>query len=452
MRNAALRSVHGLLWIALLACPWSSVMAQGLVLDGATVHTLTGPPQVTSVWIEDGLIRAVGDDLEIPQGTQRIDLSGKFVYPGLFDAFSQMGLIEVSAVSATVDRAEVGSFNPQLTALSAVHPASELIPVTRANGLTQVLTAPTVQQGGILAGQAAVIHLDGWTVEEMAIDGAVAMVIQWPPVQTRSFDLATFMVKETPFAEAKKKAEGAQDLLRDWMDAARHYRQAMESGSERLERNLELEALAGVLEGKQKVILLANSKRNIEGAVAFAEEQGLDMILAGGRDAWMVKDLLAEKQIPVILGLTESLPNEDDEPYDQPFRQPGILHEAGVEIAFGSSLGRGGGPAGPHGARSIPYQAGMGISYGLPADEALRSVTVNPARMLGLDDRLGTLEAGKLANLIVTDGDPLEITTQILHLFIGGEEVSLDNKHLREYERYRARPRAEQPRTETESD
>lgn len=432
--------------IVLAACPMGALLAQGLVLDGATVHTLAGPPQVASVWIEDGLIRGVGNDLDVPEGTQRVDVSGKFVYPGLFDAFSQMGLIEVNAVSATVDTTEVGGFDPQLTALSAVHPASELIPVTRANGLTQVLTAPTVEDEGILAGQAAVIHLDGWTVEEMAIDGAVAMVIQWPEIQTQSFDFSTFTVRETPFAEAKKKAEEAQDLLRDWMDAARHYQQAMDAGSERLERNLELEALAGVLGDGQKVILLADAKRDIEGAVAFAEEQGLDMILAGGREAWMVKDLLAEKQIPVILGVTETLPSEDDDPYDHPFRQPGLLHEAGVEIAFGSSLGRGFAPTGPHGSRGIPYQAGMGIPYGLPADAALRAVTVNPARMFGLDDRLGTLEEGKLANLIVTDGDPLEITTQILHLFIGGAEVSLDNKHLREYERYRARPRADPPR------
>ncbi len=424
--------------VGLLLAPMA--MAEGLVLEGATVHSLVAEPSVASVLIVDGIIQAVGSDLEIGSDVQRLEVSGLHVYPGFFDAFSQLGLVEISAVKATVDTSEMGRFNPHLKAITAVHPASEVIPVTRANGISQALTAPSTADDGILAGQAAVLHLAGWTVEEMAVEPSVAMVIEWPAIQTRSFDFATFTVRETPFNEAKKTAEEAQAELREWMDAARHYAKGRQAGSQRVERDLRLEAMSQILDGKLPVIIRASAKRDIEAAIAFAEEQGLRMILAGGQDAWKVKELLAEKQIPVILGLVQSLPKEEDDPYDQPYSLPGELHRAGVKIAFGSSAGGGFGPGGPHIARTLPFEVAAGISYGLPAEAALDALTRNPAEMLGLGDRLGTIEPGKIANLMVTDGDPLEVTTQVMHMVIKGQQVTTDNKHQRQYERYRARP------------
>jgi len=272
----------------------------------------------------------------------------------------------------------------------------------------------------------------------MAIDASIAMMMSWPEVQTQTFDFTTFSRVTKPYSEAKEKAEATRNELRDWLDAARHYVQAKDSV--RREPNLQLEALARVLDGGQKVILMADQKADIESAVAFAEEQGLDMILGGGRDAWKVKEMLAEKGIPVILGQSLSLPQQDDDPYDLAFRNAGELHAAGVLIAFASSAGGGFGPGGPHNSRLIPYESANTAAYGLPREEALKAITINPARMLGVSEHLGTLETGKIANLIVTDGDPLEITTHFVHVIINGKVSSTQNRHRSLYERYRSRP------------
>jgi len=413
--------------------------ADTLVIMGGTVHPVSSEPFMGNVVVTDGRIATVGADATATGPARVIDATGLHVYPGLFDAVSQLGLVEVGAVSATNDRAEMGAYNPQLLAATAVHPASEVIPVARANGITHTLVAPQTDNNGVIAGQAALLNLAGWTVEEMTVDPALAMVITWPRIQTRRFDFATFTVKETPYKEAKEKAEEAQNELRDWLDAARHYRQALAGKSSRLEADQKLAALARVLDGDMPVIIVAAGKADIEAAVAFAEEEGLHLILAGGRDAWQVKELLAEKHVPVILGLTETLPHEDDLPYDQPYRNPGELAAAGVKIAFASGAGGGSGPGGPHGSRIVPYEAEAAVAYGLPAAEALRAMTLNPAEILGVDKDLGSIEAGKIANLIVTDGDPLQIRTLIKHVLIAGSEVSTDNKHLRLYKQYLGR-------------
>lgn len=420
----------------------SPLPASTLVIDGATVHPLSGPEYVGRVVIEDGLIREAGPEIAVPEGAERLDATGLHLYPGLFDAFSQLGLVEIGSVDATDDTAEAGAYNPQLRALTAIHPASELLPVARANGITHSVVAPRAPRDGVLPGQASLVHLDGWTVEEMALDPAIGMVLSWPEIQTRSFDFTTFTVKNTPYTEAKEKAEEAQDELVRWIDAARHYKQAMQAGSNRLERDLRLEALAGVLDGGQPIFIQAQAKKDIEAAVAFAEKQGLRMILVGGRDAWEVADLLAEKEVPVILGFTLSLPRNEDDPYDLPFRNAAYLQEAGVTIAFASGAGGGFGPGGPHASRTLPYEAANAVAHGLPAEEALKALTVYPARMLGLGDRLGTIEPGRVANLILTDGNPLDITTQVEHLVIDGRVVSTDNRHQRLYEHYRSRHRA----------
>ncbi len=413
--------------------------AQTLFIEGGTVHSLASEPTAGHVLIVDGLIQEVGADLTIPDGANRIDAAGLHVYPGLFDAMTTLGLVEISAIPATRDSTELGRFNPHLQAATAIHPASEVLPVTRANGITHTLSTPGTRDG-IIVGQAALLHLDGWTVDEMAIERSAAMVIRWPDIATTIFDRSTFSRRTRPYNEAKEEAEKAHDELRDWLDAARHYAQAADST--RRERNLELEALARVLDGGQPVIFLVNAKRDIELAVDFAEQEGLNVILAGGRDAWKVKELLAEKNIPVILGRTQSLPPEDDDPYDRPFISAAELQAAGVKIAFATGAGGRFGPGGPHSSRTLPYETAMAAAYGLPREEALKAITRNPAEIFGFGDQLGTIEAGKIANLMVTDGDPLEITTQVRHVIIKGREVSSANRHRSLYERYRARPDA----------
>jgi len=432
-----------LVLVCLLIAP-VVLMAETIAITGGTVHPITGDPFVGTVVVTDGLIVAAGPDADAPADSQVIDATGKHVYPGMIDAMSQLGLLEVGAVPATDDQAELGMFNPHLQAATAIHPASELIPVARANGITHTLVAPQVDDG-IIAGQAALIHLDGWTVEEMALDPAIAMVVSWPEIETRRFDFATFSMKETPYNEAKEKADEKRKEVEQWLEAARHYAQAREAGSTRLQKDLKLDTLAQWVADDRLVIISANSERDIKSAIDYSEKIGFRMILAGGRDAWKVKELLAEKEVPVILGIVQSLPREDDDPYDMPFRNPSELVEAGVKIAFASGAGGGFGPGGPHNSRTTPYEAATAVAFGLSEEDAMKALTLWPAEFLGFGDRLGSIEAGKIANLIVTDGNPLEITTQVEHLVINGREVSTDNMHQRLYERYRARPLSSTP-------
>jgi imidazolonepropionase-like amidohydrolase len=408
-------------------------------IKGGKVFTLAGPAiENGTVLIRDGKIAAVGAGIAIPSDAQVIDANGLEVYPGMFDPVTQIGLNEVSAVSATVDVSELGDYNPELIAATAVNPASAHIPITRASGITEVIAAPgtsgfDLQSGGLIEGQASAFNLAGWTMDEMQINRSVAMVINWPSIQTRTFDFATFSIKEKPYADVKKEYDKSVNALGDWMDRARHYAQAKEKGSPALyERDLKLEALVPVVERKLPVLVIADEARDIRNAVDFCTKQNLRMILGSGAEAWKVKELLKEKKIPVVLGPTNRLPEQEDTPYDKPYTEPSELFAAGIPIAFSSF--------GTAFSRRLPQYAGTAVAYGLPHDEALKAVMLNAAQIFGLADQLGTLEPGKLANVIVTNGDPLELQTQVRFLFIKGKLTSTDNKHRELYEQYRKRP------------
>ncbi len=409
--------------------------AQGetYAITGGTVHTLAGPTiEGGTIIVQDGLITAVGNGIAVPAQARVIDATGLHVYPGIFNAFSQLGLQEINAVAVTNDVMELGEFNPHLHAATAVHPASERIPVTRANGVTHVVAAPSARAGGI-GGQASLIGLDGWTVEEMLIERSVGMVLRWPSLQTRSFNFQTFSVENRPFSEAQERYDEAVGRIRDWLSAARQYRQAEESGA--ASRDLKLEALALVVSGELPLLVLADAARDIRNAVEFAEAEGVRMVLVSGRDAWKEKVLLAEKSVPVLLRATQNVPPQEDDPYHLAYSSATQLYEAGVQFAmtgWGSS-----GPNPP--SRTLAYEAANAVKFGLPEEEALRAITRYPAEILGLGDRLGTIEEGKIGNLVVTDGNPLQIRTQVMHVFVNGHPASLDNKHRALYERYRAR-------------
>jgi imidazolonepropionase-like amidohydrolase len=426
---------------ASLAIPaWTQTAATtSYAIKGGKVFTLAGAAiENGTVLIRDGKIAAVGAGIAIPSDAQVIDATGLEVYPGMFDPVTQIGLNEVSAVSATVDVSELGDYNPELIAATAVNPASAHIPITRANGITEVIAAPgttgfDLQSGGLIAGQASAFNLAGWTMDEMQINRSVAMVINWPSIQTRTFDFATFSIKEKPYADVKKEYDKSVNTLGDWMDRARHYAQAKEKGSPALfERDLKLEALVPVVQGKLPVLVVADEARDIRNAVDFCTKQNLRMILGSGTEAWKVKELLKEKKIPVVLAPTNRLPEQEDTPYDRPYTQPSELFSAGIPIAFSSF--------GTAFSRRLPQYAGTAVAYGLPHDEALKAVMLNAAQIFGLADRLGTLEPGKIANVIVTNGDPLELQTQVRYLFIKGQLTSTDNKHRELYDQYRKRP------------
>jgi imidazolonepropionase-like amidohydrolase len=434
-----------LCFVCLVSAPAAGAQSQPpsvYAITHAKIFTLAGSPiEDGTLVLRDGKIAAVGAAVEVPAGAQVIDAKGLQVYPGLFDAVTQMGLSEIGAVNATVDSTETGSYNPDVVAATAVSPSSEHIPVTRASGITEVLAVPA--SGGFdfgggrgtLGGQASAIHLAGWTIDEMLIKKSAAMVLNWPQIQTETFDFATFSRKEKPYSEAKQEYDRQVNELTDWLDRSRHYAQAMEKGSvSKYDRDLKLEALAPVIRGELPVLVFANRERDIRNAVEFCDKQRLKMILAGGEEAYKAKDLLRSKDISVVLRPMLSSPADEDDPYDRELTQPAELAAAGVKFAiasFDNSF-----------ARRLGQNAANAVAHGLSYEEALRSVTINPAQILGLGSQIGTLEQGKIANLIVTNGDPLELTTEVKYLFIKGQLTSLENKHHRLYEKYLNRPKA----------
>jgi imidazolonepropionase-like amidohydrolase len=409
------------LWVAPLG------FSQTTLIRNATVHTLAGEPiSGGAVLIDDGKITGVGRGLRAPKGATVIDAKGKHLYPGMFDAFTQVGLVEITAVGVTGDRGEKGDFNPQMRTAIAVHPASEHIAVTRANGVTHVLTA---MRGGVFAGRAAIVSLDGWTWEEMALEADGPLVVEWPAI--RVYPESANASRPATIEKAAEAYEKKVAEIAEWIEAARHYAQAKKAGAE---VNRKLEALVPLVEGRQPMIVVAERARTIRNAVEFAVEHDLKMILAGGLEAAKERDLLAKHEIPVLLGPTQqSVPDEDDA-YDELFAQPGELQRAGVEFAITSEQ--------HYLSRTLPYEAAGAVPFGLPKDEALKAVTLYPAQILGLGDKLGSIEEGKIANLILTDGDPLEITTQVERVFINGREVSTDNKQRELYEKHAGRPNA----------
>jgi len=443
-RSSILLFPMGILAILLVPAVTAQSQSSGAYgITHAKIFTLAGSPiENGTLVIRDGKIAAVGATVEVPAGAQVIDAKGLQVYPGLFDAVTQMGLSEIGAVNATVDTSETGSYNPDVVAATAVSPSSEHIPVTRASGITEVLVVPGsggfdfFGARGILGGQASAIHLAGWEIDEMLLKKSAAMVLNFPEIQTETFDFATFTRKEKPYTEAKQEYEKQVNELTDWLERARHYAQALEKGSvAKYDRDLKLEALAPVVRGEQPVLAFANRARDIRNAVEFCDKQKLKMILAGGAEAYKVKDLLRSKDIPVILRPMLSMPPEEDDPYDRQPSQPAELAAAGVKFAiasFDNSF-----------ARRLGQNAANAVAHGLPYDEALRAVTINPAQIFGLGSQLGTLEPGKLANLIVTSGDPLELTTDVKYLFIKGQRTATENKPHRRYEKYLNRPKAQ---------
>ncbi len=410
-------------------------------IKGAKIYTLAGPPiENGTLIIQDGKIAAVSANAAIPDGAQVIDGSGLEVYPGMFDAVTQMGLEEVSAVKATIDTVETGEFNPDVTAATAFNADSAHVDVTRAAGITEVLTVPGSLGGGfggggggsVIGGNASAVNLGGWNINDMVIESHAAMELTWPSISSGSFDLTTFTFRRLPFDEAKKQYQKKIDGLSDLLEKARHYAQAMQSGAEDFPQDLKLAALVPVVQGKEPVLVIANSERDIRNAVEFCEQQKLRMILGGGDEAWKTIDLLKKDNVPVIIGPVLSMAQSEDEPYDADYAMAGQLYSAGIKIAFGSFN--------TSFSRRLPQYAGVSVGYGLPREEALKAVTVNAAQMFGIDD-LGTLEPGKVANVVVTDGDLLELGTHVKYLFIKGQLTSLDNKQLDLYNRFRNRPK-----------
>jgi imidazolonepropionase-like amidohydrolase len=404
-----------------------------VVIRGGTVVPVVGAqiPNGTVV-IQNGKIQAIGATVTPPQGATIIDATGLFVYPGMIDAGTQLGLTEIGSVPGSTDTREIGDFNPQDVALTAVNAHSELIPVSRVNGVTTVLTSAT---GALMSGTGALIDLWGWTPDEMAIKQKAVQVMSYPSTGGggRGFGGGGFNRNQGDAAETMSRQVRA---MRDFLADARSYsdvKARTATSSPNAPRvNQAMESLIPAIRGEMPVIFDVSSVEQIRGVLALADSFKLKVILRGPRDAWRVADTLAARGIPVIVGPTTQAPGPDD-PYDALYAQPGVLAKAGVKIAFQTS--------GASDVRDLPYNAALATAYGLSMEDAIKAVTINPAQMFGVADRYGSLEAGKVANIMVTTGNPLDVRSNVKYLFIRGQQVPLTDRHTKLYEQFRGRPK-----------
>ena len=400
---------------------------QPIVLTGGTVHCVSGPPITNgSVVFRKGRIVAVGpaEEVGIPEDAQHIDCRNRHIYPGLFEAHSQIGLVEIRAVRATRDMQESGSINPNVRAHVSVNPDSEIVPVTRSNGVLLALTAPT---GGRISGQAAVLQLDGWTYEDMTLKAGAAMKMSWPRVPRQ--------------IEKSDSSRNPVDEIRDLFDSARAYARSKKVRPEEHRTDLKLEALQPVLNRRMPLLVAANSLAVIQSAVAFAAEQKVRLIIIGGYDAPLCADLLRQHKVPVIVSAVYRLPRRRSDSFDDAYTLPERLRQAGIQFCIsGSASSR------VSNTRNLPYHAGTAVAYGLPEDDALKAITLWPAEILGGADRVGSIEPGKDATLFVSTGTPLETTSRVTKAWIQGREVDLFNRHRRLYEKYREKYRQQNRR------
>src|SRR5579883_353469 len=413
------------------------------LIRGIDVYPVSGAKiENVSVLVQDGRIADIGAKLVAPKGMKIVEGKGLRLYPGMIDSGTSLGLSEISSERVTVDTGELGEFMPQLRSLIAVNPESEHFPVVRANGITSVIATPGGggRGGGgsqIIAGQAALIHMAGWTWEDMEINRSAALQLQFPSTAGGRGNFAADFPEEGggaqgTYADRKKAYDAAIVRMNDFFDAARQYQKERSNNAPGFKKDLKMEAMIPVLERKVPVAITAQRERQIRDAIAFADRQHIRIILLQPRDVLKVAADLKAKNIPVILGRTEALPNDEDSPYDQAEALPGEVFKAGVKFAFATFNNEF--------SRNLPFNAARAVAYGLPYDEALKAVTIYGAEIWGASDKMGSIEKGKWADLMITDGDPLETPTQIKHLYIKGVDVDLTNKQTRLYQKYMGRP------------
>jgi imidazolonepropionase-like amidohydrolase len=409
------------------------------VIRGARVVTVSGADiENATVVISEGRISAVGANVPAPPGAQVIEAAGLTVYPGMIDLGTNMGLTEISSgAPGTTDTAELGDMNPNAAAVWAVNPHSSHVAVTRVEGVTSVLSMPS---GGVVSGQAAFINLAGTSPREMAVVPQAALVVNFPTLGGgggggfAAAQLAQQGITPDALTARDRRVEELRRMFRD----AEAYGRAQDAHARdpksvpRPTTDLKLAALVPYARGERPVVFRAEREREIRGAVRFAEELKLKAVIIGGSDSVKVAQLLKERDVAVILDSVLNLPLREDDPYDTLFENASKLQAAGVRFCIST------GDSGAH-VRDLPFHAGMAAAYGLPRAEALKAVTLYPAQILGVADRVGSVEQGKLANLVVTDGDILEARTRVRHLFIGGRQIPLVSRHTMLYEQFKDR-------------
>ncbi len=395
------------------------IPVEGEILEGA------------DLLIENGKIAAIGLNLAVPEGAKVLDATGMSVYPGFIDGYTYLGLNEIVNIPSTVDVREMGKENPELKAVWAINPHSVHFKTSRINGTTTALIAPS---GGTFPGMSALVKMDGWTIDEMLVKEVATSFINFPmtPRVTGAEKIGT--PTETKVDVTAKLVE----KIKEYLTEARHYLKlkklaAENENVEAPDLNPKYEALASVLDGTLPVMISVEKAKDIELAIKFIQEEKIKAIFRGCAQGFKVADKIKEAGIPVVIDDLYTGPSEPEDGYDAPFRNVGELAEAGVLICFSSGTD-------PGVSKDLPYHAARAVAFGLDRDEAIRALTINPARIFGIDDRVGSLKVGKDADLFITTGDPLDLRSEVKHLFINGRDVDLDNWWQTLYDTWKERP------------
>ncbi len=402
---------------------------------GATIHTVSGDTIESGVVVfENGTITAVGGpETAIPDDAERVDATGRHLFPGMISFDSTVGLVEVDqGVSGSVDTAEIDDINSDLRAEVAVNQSSEHIAVNRANGVTHTLTAP---RGGTITGASALLRLDGWSWEEMTALPRAAMHMNFPSGPS---GFAAFFAPPSSDDEIERQRNEALGRIDDLIADTEAYvrgKSAQAAGAVLHDTDVKLEGMIPVVSGDVPLFIHTSGARDIRAALEWAAEHDLRIVLIDSGDTWRAAEALVAANVPVVVSNVLTVPGNADDPYDAMYANAGKLAAAGVRFAIADGGGTSGGDD-----RNLPYQAGMAAAFGLDKGEALRAVTLYPAQILGVGDSLGSIEVGKSATFVLTDGDLLEIRTNVLQEWIDGNGIDLESKHTQLWQKWRDRP------------
>jgi imidazolonepropionase-like amidohydrolase len=405
--------------------------AKVIAIKGAKIVPVVGDDiDNGTILIKDGKIESIGKDVAIPNGAEVVEAKGLSAYPGMIDSYSILGLQEISGVSATVDTRETGRLNPQVFAIEALRYDSMHIPISRSNGITAAIVAPS---GGVIAGQSVLIKLDGWTNREMVIKNPAAMQIELPAIRGGRGGFGGGMGRG---GAAAVDATRLIAELKEVFNRARYYEKRKNFASKNPslpipELDETLEFILPVLKGELQVMISVHSDKDIKAAIQFVKDENLKAVFFGVEQGWKVADDIKKANIPVIIGSLYDMPPVWDDGYDSLFRNPVILNKAGVKIAFSS--------VSASVAKDLPYHAAKAAAFGLDKKEALKAVTIYPAEIFGVDKLMGSLEKGKTANIVLSDGDILETRTNIKKVYIDGKECDLSNKYTELLEKFKKR-------------
>ncbi|WP_291720131.1 amidohydrolase family protein [Bernardetia sp.] len=399
---------------------------QPIVLKNATLHIGDGETiiQNGAIRFENGKITAIGDVSE--EGAKVVDVAGKHIYPSLILPNTTLGLKEIDAVRPSVDMAEVGDMNPNIRAISAYNAESDVTTTVRTNG---VLIAQATPRGQMVAGLSSIVQLDAWNWEDASIKMDEGLHIYLPEyMQQGGWWAAPAEPKKAQEDERNAKIDKIKSLLSE----AKAYNQIENPAT----KNLKLASIKGLFDGTMNLYLHAQWAKDIIEGVSFAKEMGVEkVVVVGGYDAWQVAEFLKKNKVPVIVERTLELPKRTDDDVDAPFKLPYLLQKAGVEYCLNYA-----GDMETMGARNLPFSAGMAVAFGLTKEQALAAITSKAASILGINERVGTLEIGKDATIVVSEGDILDMmTNKVTHAFIEGREIDLNNKQKVLYQKYKTR-------------